>query len=95
MICIVVQPDGTLSQGSFDPESLALESESETCPYVLVTKNEAQSFVSGAQVVEELQQLASAYFDFDPEAFSYLQAWILASFIAAFGAARLVSWMKT
>lgn len=91
-ICIVVNPDGTLSEATTQGSETGISDAS--CPYVLVTKQEAESFVTGTQVVQELQQLASAYFDFDPETFSYLQAWILASFIAAFGAARLVSWMK-
>ena len=83
-MCIVVNPDGSLSQAT----------QTDNCPYVLVTKQEAESFVTGTEVVQELQQLASTYFDFNPETFSYLQAWTLASFIAAFGAARLVTWMK-
>ena len=83
-MCIVVNSDGSLSQAN----------QTDNCPYVLVTKQEAESFVTGTEVVQELQQLAGTYFDFNPETFSYLQAWTLASFIAAFGAARLVTWMK-
>ena len=91
-MCIVVNPDGSLSQANIQGSESGISDAS--CPYVLVTKQEAESFVTGTEVVQELQQLASTYFDFNPETFSYLQAWTLASFIAAFGAARLVTWMK-
>jgi len=84
-ICVVVNSDGTLSQGI----------PSVNCPYVLVTPDEASSYTTGTQVMQQLNQTFEYYFGFDAELFGYMHGWLIASMVVGYGVGKTVSLLQS